>query len=321
MRHTRPSPAARGTPTPDRVGLTRVPRTRARSHARSRRSVEADLRDRKEKALEAAGNLLGKGTSLEVAMDLDTGRGHAELSGEGANALTGKVKAVIGLFRGKRKSTKAGQGGTSVADHNEDTSMLNKKPQARTWSEWLQDKAEDWMSPENLEGRMPITQSLHKAVGATLRETGDAVGSAGLKGTWRVAVGWDLNFDDSGTCEDDCAAGMFEEDPMSFSIEAEAKVAAEVKLFGVEHKFGGGVSMSMELNTNGEVQVSANAKAQRSHDGHMTTYKTSAGVHGGGGGPTAYTASTSVSESMQDSTFARSPKVASLSVAMGGRAD
>ena len=279
--------------------------------------LSADLKDRKEKALAAAGDFIGKGTSIEVGMDLDTGKGMLEVSGVGANALTGKVKAVVGLFRGKRKSTKAGsdyQG--DAADFGEDTRTVKEVPKEKPgWGEWLMDAGGSFMAKDNLEGRTWAGKKLQKAIGETLYSVGEVGTTAGIKGTWRVAVGWDLNLDGSGSdtvCTDDCASGgwgsTFEEDPMSLSIEAEAKVSAQVKLLGSEHKIGGGFSISAEVNTDGEIVVSANAKAQHSQDGHSSNYKASASVYGGGGGPTGMSVTNTVGESLQDCTFfARAP--------------
>ena len=60
------------------------------------------------------GDTLGKGTNIELAMDLDSGKGHLEFGGNGANVITGKLKAIAGLFRKDRKSTKSSQ---SRLDH------------------------------------------------------------------------------------------------------------------------------------------------------------------------------------------------------------
>ena len=279
--------------------------------------MEADLKDRKQKHMKAAGDLLGKGTTFEVSMDLDTGMGHAELGGKGANVITGKLKAVVGLFRKEAKTTKVGQHGGTIADIEEGTFVLGdrQKDEDKTWSEWLSEKSASYLSPENLNGRWQGSQTLQKAMGNTLGALSDFTGNTGVEATWRVALAWDLNFDGSGSCDDDCAAGSFEEDTWSVSIEAQANLAAHTKIFGSEHKVQGGVSAAAEVDGNGKVTFSANAKAQHSQDSHMTTWKSSAKVYGGGGGPTGVSATNSVSEAMQDSAFARAPNGALSKVA------
>ena len=111
-----------------------------------------------------------------------------------------------------------------------------------------------------------------------------------------------------------CAAGEFEEDPWSISVEAGVNVAAKTKILGNEYKVQGGVSVSAMIDSNGKIEVGANAKLQHSKAGHMTTYKSSAKVYGGGGGPTGTSVTTSVSEALQDSAFARAPSGALLNV-------
>ena len=268
MRTTHPTHSLRRT-----RALTR--RARAHTHTHTHRhSVEADLKDRKAKSLAKSGNKSGKGTSFEVSMDLDTGKGHLEMGGTGANMVTGKLKAVVGLFRNARASTKAGQTATSIPDLEKGSFVLGDqaKDDDGSWSDWLAAKAGEIMTEENLADKNWLGKITHKAAGNTLGGLANfgqyLTQDTGVEATWRVAAAWDLNLDGSGTCTDDCAAGSFEEDPWSASIEAQGSVAAHAKIFGSEHKVLGGVSMAAEIDGNGKVEVSANLKAQHGQDGY-----------------------------------------------------
>ncbi|MEC7232856.1 MAG: hypothetical protein VXW31_07955, partial [Planctomycetota bacterium] len=168
-------------------------------------------------------------------MDLDTSRGHLEIGGNGANVITGKLKAVAGLFRKDRKTTKSSQHGSTIADIEDGTMTLGnrKKDEKETWGAYFARKSYEYLDEDNLTNRTWIGKKLQKGVGNTIGGLARITGDTGVEATWRVAAGWDINLDGSGTCDDDCAAGTFEEDPWSLSIEAQANLAAYTKIYGI----------------------------------------------------------------------------------------
>ena len=298
--------------------------------------MEVDLKTAKSTALNDVGAILGEGTDMELALDLDTGKGHFEVTGDhtvlsgkvtgGAKIIKGKMKAIAGLFRKDRKTTKAGQNGTNVPDYNKDSSIggkdSNKAPE-ESWGDYFQKIADSYMDAENLKDRTWLGKNFQKAIGSQFGAMAETAKSSGVEATWRVALGFDMNWDGSGTgdasippvgCDDDCAAGQFEEDPWSATIEADIRVAAYTKIYGNEHRVQGGVGVSGTIDGNGKITVAANLKAQHIKNGFASTWKASAKAYGGGGGPTGFTATTGVSEALQDGAFARAPNGAPLKV-------